>query len=259
MLVNADIHETQLVWWHNHDPRALRLLPRLSWYLACKRPAELALACVLLVLTAPLLFLAVVLIKLTSRGLAIYSQTRVGRFGRHYTIYKLRTMVHDCERLTGPQWATARDPRITRLGRFLRRTHLDELPQLWNVIRGDMSLIGPRPERPEFVAQLKKALPHYADRLRVRPGVTGLAQVQLPADTDLESVRRKLAYDLYYVRHLGLGLDLRVFFCTGFKMLGIPFRVLRVLFRLPGSDQVEDTYRDATRQARPSASRKQLA
>jgi lipopolysaccharide/colanic/teichoic acid biosynthesis glycosyltransferase len=210
---------------------------------------ELVLACLLLVLTAPLMLVVILLVKLTSRGPAIYSQTRVGRLGRLYTIYKLRTMAHDCERLTGPQWASERDPRVTRLGRLLRRTHLDELPQLWNVIRGDMSIIGPRPERPEFVAPLEKAIPLYAERLLVRPGVTGLAQVQAPADTDLASVRRKLTYDLYYIRHMGLWLDLRILLCTGFKVAGIPFRVLRVLFRLPAKDKVESVYRSGVREA----------
>jgi lipopolysaccharide/colanic/teichoic acid biosynthesis glycosyltransferase len=249
MLINVNPHPKQRQWRQDSDPLISIWQPPRTWYSLGKRAGEFSLALVLLVLTAPLMLLAVLLVKLTSRGPAIYSQTRVGRFGRLYTIYKLRTMAHNCERLTGPRWATACDPRITRVGRFLRRTHLDELPQLWNVLRGDMSLIGPRPERPEFVAQLEKAIPHYADRLLVRPGVTGLAQVQLPADTDLASVRRKLAYDLYYVRHLSPWLDLRLFFCTGFKMLGIPFRTLRWLFRLPGKDKVERTYRSVTKQA----------
>ena len=129
------------------------------------------------------------------------------------------------------------------MGKFLRRTHLDELPQLWNVIRGDMSLIGPRPERPEFVPGLQQAIPHYTDRLLVRPGVTGLAQVQLPADTDLESVRRKLAYDLYYVRQISFWLDLRILVCTAFNVLGVPFHVLRDMFRMPSRFQVERAYR----------------
>jgi lipopolysaccharide/colanic/teichoic acid biosynthesis glycosyltransferase len=219
----------------------------------------LVVALLLAVLTAPLVLLASLGIKLTSRGPVLYSQTRVGRNGRPFAIYKLRTMVHDCERLTGPQWATSRDPRVTRFGRFLRRTHLDELPQLWNVLRGDMSLIGPRPERPEFVGHLEKALPHYRDRLLVRPGVTGLAQVQLPPDTDLDSVRRKLAYDLYYVRHGGPWMDLRILFGTAFKMAGVPFWVIRAVFRIPGQDIVEQTYRAATVAAAPVPAQAQSA
>ena len=138
--------------------------------------------------------------KLTSRGPALYLQLRMGRNGKPFPIYKIRTMHYQCEKKSGAQWSTPGDSRILPLGRWLRRMHIDELPQLWNVIRGDMSLIGPRPERPEFVPQLEQAIAHYGQRLLLRPGVTGLAQVQLPADTDLNSVRTKLAYDLYYLR-----------------------------------------------------------
>ena len=140
--------------------------------------------------------------KLTSPGPAFYTQTRVGQGGRPFTIYKLRTMIHNCESLTGPRWCMPGDPRVTPAGWLLRVTHLDELPQLLNVLRGEMSLVGPRPERPEFLPQLERALPAYRQRLVVRPGVTGLAQVKLPADTDLDSVRRKLAHDLYYIERL---------------------------------------------------------
>src|SRR5207248_4660391 len=143
---------------------------------------------------------AMLLVKLTSPGPMLYTQTRLGRRGRPFTIYKIRTMLHDCESLTGPQWSTPGDTRITRVGRWLRRTHIDELPQLWNVLRGDMSLVGPRPERPEFIPELENAIPFYRDRLLVRPGITGLAQVQLPPDTDMDSVRRQLAHDIYYGR-----------------------------------------------------------
>jgi lipopolysaccharide/colanic/teichoic acid biosynthesis glycosyltransferase len=129
-------------------------------------------------------------------------------------------MVHNCEALTGPVWAAENDPRITPLGRILRDTHLDELPQLWNVLCGDMGLIGPRPERPEIVARIERELGDYRERLVIRPGVTGLAQMRLPADSDLESVRRKLAHDLYYINQVGLLLDLRIAVCTAFYFLG---------------------------------------
>jgi lipopolysaccharide/colanic/teichoic acid biosynthesis glycosyltransferase len=165
----------------------------------------------------------------------IYTQVRVGRGRRLFTIFKVRTMYHDCERLTGPKWSTDNDPRVTPVGRLLRRTHLDELPQLWNVLRGEMSLVGPRPERPEFVAQLEKAVPRYADRLAVPPGVTGLAQVNLPSDTDHESVRRKLAYDLRYVENVAVWLDARVLFGTGLYLLGVPREAVSGLLGLgPG-------------------------
>jgi lipopolysaccharide/colanic/teichoic acid biosynthesis glycosyltransferase len=218
-------------------------LAPLGIYGVCKRAGDVTCALVLLVLTAPLLLVAMLLVKLTSRGPALYTQTRVARGGRPFTIYKLRTMIHKCESLTGARWSVPGDPRVTPVGRFLRRTHLDELPQLWNVLRGDMSLVGPRPERPEFVPQLEQAIPSYRERLAVRPGVTGLAQVQLPPDTDLESVRVKLAYDLYYARNIGFWLDLRLALATACKMIGLPFRVLRRLFRLPARDTIENAYR----------------
>jgi lipopolysaccharide/colanic/teichoic acid biosynthesis glycosyltransferase len=186
----------------------------------------LLLALALLTLTAPVIALAALLVKLTSRGPVLYTQTRLGLNARHFTIYKLRSMTHECEKISGPKWCTESDPRVTRVGRFLRRCHIDELPQLWNILRGDMSLIGPRPERPEFLPQLEAALPGYRDRLLVRPGVSGLSQVQLPPDTDLASVRQKLCVDLYYVRHLGPWLDLRILGCTALKVFGVPYRFL---------------------------------
>jgi lipopolysaccharide/colanic/teichoic acid biosynthesis glycosyltransferase len=151
-------------------------------------------------------------------------------------------MFHDCERFTGPRWATIQDPRITPVGRWLRRIHVDELPQLWNVLRGEMSLVGPRPERPEIAAHLEQMLPGYHKRLVLRPGLTGLAQVQLPADQDLGSVRTKLAHDLYYVSNLGLSLDVRILVCTAWQLLGIPFSVSNRLLQLPVREHVEQAY-----------------
>lgn len=221
-------------------------MPMQRWYLPCKAIAESMVALGLLLLTAPVTLLAALLVKLTSPGPAFYSQTRAGKNGRPYTIHKLRTMHHNCERMSGPRWSAPGDPRITPLGRFLRKTHLDELPQLWNVVCGDMALVGPRPERPEFIPNLAKTLPHYTDRLLVRPGMTGLAQVQLPADTDLESVRRKLAYDLYYVRHLSPWLDLRVALGTLFYLLGLPIHLMPRFRLIPSRQTVEQTYQQAT-------------
>ena len=170
-----------------------------GWYPSCKRAVEFAVALILFLLTLPLTALAMLLVKVTSRGPVLYSQTRLGRHGRPFTVYKIRSMTYGAESLTGACWSKPGDSRITPVGRWLRRTHIDELPQLWNVLRGDMGLIGPRPERPEFVPQLEQAIPLYRKRLLVRPGVTGLAQVQLPPDTDLASDRRKIVYDLYYI------------------------------------------------------------
>jgi lipopolysaccharide/colanic/teichoic acid biosynthesis glycosyltransferase len=199
-------------------------------YPSPKRVFDVALAVVLLLLTAPLLLLAMALVKLTSRGPAIYRQVRLGRNGRPFTLFKIRTMAHECEKLSGPCWSMSGDPRVTAVGRWMRKAHVDELPQLWNVLRGEMSLVGPRPERPEFVAPLEKMLPQYRRRMLVRPGITGLAQVQLPPDTDLASVRLKLAYDLQYVEALGFWLDWRILGATLCKVLGLPFWTLRRMF-----------------------------
>jgi lipopolysaccharide/colanic/teichoic acid biosynthesis glycosyltransferase len=211
-------------------------------YALCKATLDFAAALGLLILAAPLILLSMLLIKVSSRGPALYVQTRLGRNGRPFTIFKLRTMRHDCEHGTGACWSRPGDPRITPIGRLLRRTHLDELPQLLNVVLGHMSLVGPRPERPEFLPQLERQFPRYKDRLAVRPGVTGLAQVQLPPDTDLESVHLKLKYDLYYVQHLGFWLDARLLLGTAFKMLGLPFAVIRAVFGIPRHDQIENAY-----------------
>jgi lipopolysaccharide/colanic/teichoic acid biosynthesis glycosyltransferase len=202
---------------------------------------ESACALLFLILAIPVLLVAFALIKLTSRGPFLYRQTRLGKNGRPYALYKLRTMVNDSEK-DGACWSLPGDPRVTPVGRFLRRTHLDELPQLWNVLRGDMSLIGPRPERPEFVAKLELCIAHYRSRLLVRPGVTGLAQVQLPADSDLDSVRIKLAYDIWYMRHQSFGLNLRIIIATVLKLVGCRFSLLRALLRFPLREAVEKAY-----------------
>jgi lipopolysaccharide/colanic/teichoic acid biosynthesis glycosyltransferase len=187
-------------------------------WLRRKRVADCVLAGLLLIPALPLIGLLVLLVRLTSRGPGVYRQTRVGQFGRIFTMYKIRSMVCDAEQSTGAVWARAVDPRVTRVGRMLRRLHLDELPQLFNVLAGEMSLVGPRPERPEFVQMLANRIPGYVDRLSVAPGITGLAQVNLPPDTDLDSVRRKLYLDLEYVRHGGLWLDLRLLVGTALRV-----------------------------------------
>jgi lipopolysaccharide/colanic/teichoic acid biosynthesis glycosyltransferase len=211
------------------------------WYEPIKRAVEVVVSLVLLILAVPVMFLAALLVKVTSPGPALYAQTRVGRRGRYFQIYKIRTMHHNCESLSGPRWSTPGDPRITWVGRFLRSTHLDELPQLVNVLRGDMSLIGPRPERPEFLKVLEDAVTGYRDRLVVRPGVTGLAQVNLPADTDLASVQRKLAYDLYYIERLSPWLDLQILLGTICYVLRIPYETSRKLLLMPSKETIEQS------------------
>ena len=203
-------------------------------YLRCKNLADRLAASLLLVLLTPLILALAAVVRLTSRGPAIYRQVRLGRDGRPFQILKLRSMRHDCERLTGPLWASkAGDSRVTPVGDFLRLSHLDELPQLWNVIRGEMSLVGPRPERPEFVAQLRREIPGYDDRMRVRPGITGLAQVRLPADERVDDVRRKVRYDLLYIDSLGAMLDLKILVGTVFKVAGVPFQRTGQILDLP--------------------------
>lgn len=213
--------------------RAAKSDARPRGYAVFKPAVEFALAAVLLLLTAPFTLLAALLVKLTSRGPAFYTQVRLGRGGKPFVIYKLRTMTNDSEAATGAVWCQAGDPRVTRLGRFLRATHVDELPQLVNVLRGDMSLSGPRPERPEIVARLMAKVPGYTQRLHVLPGITGLAQVQLPPDVDLEGVRKKLVCDLYYIDRLGAWLDARILACTGLLFVGVPLAVSRRLLRIP--------------------------
>jgi exopolysaccharide biosynthesis polyprenyl glycosylphosphotransferase len=168
----------------------------------------------MLITLAPLLLIVAALIRLTSSGPILYCQERVGLHGRLFRLWKLRTMRVDAEATTGPVWARKDDPRVTALGRCLRRTRLDELPQLWNVLRGEMSLTGPRPERPAFVARFAESIPGYLERLEVRPGLTGWAQVMRGYDETEGDVAAKLQYDLEYVRHWSLWLDLLIWIRT---------------------------------------------
>jgi lipopolysaccharide/colanic/teichoic acid biosynthesis glycosyltransferase len=183
------------------------------------RIAERGLALALLILVSPLILAMALLVRLTSPGPAIYRQTRRGLGGRPFTIHKLRTMADRCEAETGPRWAEAEDPRVTPIGQFLREAHLDELPQLWDVARGEMALIGPRPERPELTPRLEREIPRYRERERVRPGITGLAQVLLPPDREVSDVRAKLECDLYYIERKGWRLDLLVMALTVRKVV----------------------------------------
>ena len=165
---------------------------------------EFVLALLILVVSMPIILIALVLVRATSRGPVIYSQKRLGRGGRVFTIYKIRTMYRDSEP-NGARWSVPGDPRITPVGRLLRWSHVDELPQLINILQGKMSLVGPRPERPEIVGQLERVIPDYRRRLNVRPGVTGLAQVLQPPDTNLGMVSSKLSLDLHYIDHATSG------------------------------------------------------
>lgn len=177
------------------------------------------LALALMVPAIPMLIVLAAIIRMTSSGKAIYAQKRVGKNGKVFTMYKLRTMRDNAEAETGPIWATDDDVRVTRVGAFLRQHHLDELPQLLNVIKGEMDIFGPRPERPEFAKILSEKIPGYDDRHLVLPGITGLAQVHLPPDTDINSVCRKLRLDLEYINQGSLLLDVRMFFKTVLRLI----------------------------------------
>jgi lipopolysaccharide/colanic/teichoic acid biosynthesis glycosyltransferase len=196
---------------------------QLAKYHDWKRVWELPLA---VVMAAPVLLvtlLLVALVRLTSKGPGIYAQQRMGKGGKLFRIYKLRSMYEDAELRTGPMWCEGeRDPRITPLGWWLRKLHLDELPQILNVIRGDMSICGPRPERPEIIVKLVQEIPYYDSRLLVRPGITGLAQINLKPDQTTRCVHKKQALDLEYIETASLILDLRMIVCTAIRVLGIP-------------------------------------
>ncbi len=191
-----------------HPPAPHRL------YLAARRVGEMlfaVLGCIAVLLMTPLAWL---INAITAPGDVFYRQDRVGKDEKIFRIVKFRTMVMGAEELTGPVWAGPADRRVTPLGRALRKTRLDELPQCWNIITGDMGLIGPRPERPEFVAELEKAIPRYRLRHIVRPGLTGWAQVQHDYGASVEEATVKTQYDLYYIEHQGLWLDLLVLLRT---------------------------------------------
>jgi lipopolysaccharide/colanic/teichoic acid biosynthesis glycosyltransferase len=244
--------ENRLSAWHLIESlpadAEVEVFPTQGWYNAGKVTLDYTLALLIVVPVTLLVAFAAALVKLTSRGPVFYTQTRLGRGGKPYSIYKIRSMVTDAEK-SGAAWSKPGDQRITRVGKFLRATHLDELPQLLNVLRGEMSLVGPRPERPEFIPTLEKAVPGYRHRLLVKPGVTGIAQVQLPPDKEIACVRRKLAYDLYYVENQSLWLDLRVMVATVVYACKVSPDAVRKAFFLPHRTRVQTVY---TRQVGPA-------
>jgi lipopolysaccharide/colanic/teichoic acid biosynthesis glycosyltransferase len=244
MLADIAIHPNEALVRRLSDPSVhtnMRVLVRHSSYDGWKSLVDICLAVLLFGLALPVILLAALAVKLTSRGPMFYTQVRLGRFGQRFRILKIRTMYHDCERASGARWALPNDIRVTRVGALLRKLHLDELPQLWNVIRGDMSLVGPRPERPEFTSELGKHIIGYNHRLLVKPGMTGLAQVQIPPDTDLDSVRRKLCYDLHYMRNCSFWLDVRIILTTILYLLRLSSQTACRLCRVPGAEVVENT------------------
>lgn len=223
---------------------AVDVTPPVSLFPFFKAVGEYVVALLILIPALPVIGLCWLGVRLTSPGPGFYVQTRLGLGGRPYRIIKLRSMHHNCEIQSGVTWATKRDERVFRFGRFLRKTHLDELPQLFNVLLGHMSLVGPRPERPEVIRAkgLERLVPGYRHRLQVRPGVTGLAQVQLPPDLDVASVRHKVVYDLYYIQHQSFWLDARIVLATALKALGVHPTVLRRMFFLPTREVVAEVF-----------------
>jgi len=175
--------------------------------MTAKRILDLIFSAGGLLVGAPIMLLVAIAVRCTSSGPVLYHQRRVGRHGREFTAHKFRTMREDAERTTGPIWSTENDARVTPIGRFLRRTRLDEMPQLWNVLVGDMSFVGPRPERPEFVRQLTEQIPYYGQRHVLKPGLTGWAQVRYTYGASVEDAIEKLQYDLYYIKNLSIALD----------------------------------------------------
>lgn len=214
--VSVDQLETRL--WELALPPPAHVVSY-NLYGVTKRLMDILLALIgLLVFFAVLPVLALVIV-LDSRGPVFYSQTRLGRGGRPFNVHKLRTMVKTAEQESGPRWASDNDPRVTRVGRFLRRTRLDEFPQLLNVLKGEMSIVGPRPERPMFVKQLAEEIPFYRARLAVKPGLTGWAQVRYRYGSTVEDARQKLQFDLFYIRHQSIVLDIIIMLRTISTML----------------------------------------
>ena len=187
---------------------------RSSTFIVVRRLLSIVISLLGLIISAPLWPLVMLLVKLDSPGPMFYTQRRVGKAGRVFYVIKFRTMRQDAEAANGPQWAGKNDPRITRVGRFLRSSRLDEIPQLWCVLKGDMAFVGPRPERPEFVESLTKEIPYYGVRHMVRPGLTGWAQIKYGYGSTVQDALEKLQYDLFYIKNASIGLDLLIMFQT---------------------------------------------
>ena len=199
----------------------IEIFPELmpQWERRVKRLFDILFSGFVLIVFSPLWLLVALTIKLDSHGSVFYSQERLGRNGKLFHVYKFRSMVRDAESISGPVWADKNDPRVTRVGKIVRKLRIDEIPQLLNVLKGDMSLVGPRPERPYFVERLKMEIPYYTRRFRVRPGITGWAQIKHQYDQSFDDVRKKIQYDLYYIENMSLRMDLKIILNTIYIML----------------------------------------
>lgn len=199
----------------------IEIMPHIMqpWEESAKRVMDIVISILILITTAPLWFIIGIAIKINSPGPLVYSQERVGKDGKVFRMHKFRSMKQDAESKTGPVWATENDPRITSVGWFLRKTRLDEIPQFFDVLRGDMSLVGPRPERPAFVEKLAKEVPLYKRRLIVKPGITGWAQIKQGYDTSIEDVKSKVRYDIFYIENMSFRMDLKILIMTVYVMI----------------------------------------
>jgi exopolysaccharide biosynthesis polyprenyl glycosylphosphotransferase len=209
------VREINAAWFLRAEAGARR--SGLAWW---KRAVDLVVSSVAVVVLFPVFVLIGLAIRLGSPGPVLYRQQRVGEHGRRFTMLKFRSMVDDAEQDGLAVWACVDDPRITRVGRVLRRFRCDELPQLWNVLRGEMTLVGPRPERPELVSELARAVPYYDSRHLARPGITGWAQVYAPYGASVDDALRKLSYDLYYLKHCSISTDFGIMLRTASVMIG---------------------------------------
>ncbi len=218
----ADVFAGRMMYNHLYGFPMIRIFaePMPPWEKNVKKMIDVFVCLLVTVLCFPLFVIIAVAIKLDSPGPVLYAQERVGYRGKLFKVYKFRSMVQDAEKHSGPVWAGKKDDRITRVGQIIRKLRLDELPQVYNILKGDMSLVGPRPERPYFVEQLKKKIPYYQLRLKVKPGLTGWAQVKHSYDLSLETVREKIKYDLYYIENMSLNMDFKIMIATVFVMLG---------------------------------------
>jgi exopolysaccharide biosynthesis polyprenyl glycosylphosphotransferase len=194
-----------------------QLMP--EWEKKLKRLIDIIVSLIILVITLPLTIISALAIKIDSKGGIFFKQERCGINGKIFKIYKFRSMKKDAEKTTGPVWSQKDDPRITRVGKFIRKVRIDEIPQMINVLNGEMSIIGPRPERPFFVEKLSAQIPYYKRRLKVRPGITGWAQVKHKYDETIEDVKIKLRYDLFYIENMSLRMDFKILFRTVFVVL----------------------------------------
>jgi exopolysaccharide biosynthesis polyprenyl glycosylphosphotransferase len=197
------------------------IMPELMpvWEKKLKRLMDIFISLLLLLITSPILIIAALAIKIDSEGPVLFKQERLGQNGKPFKVLKFRSMIKDAEKYTGPVWSQKDDPRVTRLGKFVRKARIDEIPQMVNVLKGEMSLVGPRPEREFFVEKLSKEIPYYKRRLKVRPGVTGWAQIKHKYDESIEDVKIKLRYDLFYIENMSIRMDFKILLRTVFVVL----------------------------------------